>query len=179
MARREAYSKAAVGSWIEQGPMTTNSRSDSPLRILDCPSSAGNEGFRRCPLNGEEADQVAGGGRGTTLAIRSLSISEVRSDGIWSSRSSVESVSISRSFSSQVSWAVLVDFRCRRAASTVASASSSVQRSEPPPHFRPVASRRLLNRCNVRVDGTGVKSFNRKPQGKQYYSLQTHPAACG
>jgi len=57
-ASRAAYSSAASGSWIEQGPMTTSRRSDSRAGSPGSSVGCRRSGSRLCALNREEPDQV-------------------------------------------------------------------------------------------------------------------------
>jgi hypothetical protein len=78
-----AYATAAAGSWIEQGPMITSSRSDLPrtisrtrLRVSATSFSTG------VPWIGKKRIRFSGGGSGTMFSMRSSSVSEVLSAGI-------------------------------------------------------------------------------------------------
>jgi hypothetical protein len=76
-----AYSMAAAGSWIEQGPMITSKRSSSPemmrrtlLRVVLISDSTGVSAI------GKKRIRCSGGGSGVTSRMRWSSVSLVFSD---------------------------------------------------------------------------------------------------
>jgi hypothetical protein len=70
-----AYSMAAAGSWIEQGPMMTSMRSSLPCMILRIARRvSATRVSTGVPLIGKKRMRCSGGGSGVTFWIRSSSV---------------------------------------------------------------------------------------------------------
>src|SRR5205823_14393315 len=67
-SRRRAYSSPAFGSWIEQGPTMTISRSPSPLRMRATSLRARATTCEPLSLSGSSSRRIAGGSRGRMLS---------------------------------------------------------------------------------------------------------------